>query len=57
MKNNFITQHDIRKIEIAQGDDCITGCQFNYNSFDNYYKMTGIVLCKQQALAADPKSS
>ena len=56
IKNNLITYDNIRKIEIAQGDDYTTGCVLDYNYFNNYYKMIAIDLSEQQTLDADPKA-
>ena len=41
---------------IGQGDDYTTDCLLDYNYFNNYYKMVGIDLRKQQELDADPKT-
>ena len=56
VKNNFITNDNIRKMATGQGDDCTTGCLLDYNYFNNYYKMIAIDLSKQQELDADPKT-
>ena len=56
VKNNLIAYDKIRKIEIAQGDDCTTGCVLDYNYFHKYYKMIAIDLIKQQTLDSDPKA-
>ena len=34
----------------------MNGCLFDYNYFNNYYKMIPIDLSKQQALDVDPKT-
>ena len=47
VKNNLIT---------GLGNDYMNGCLFDYNYFNNYYKMIPIDLSKQQALDADPKT-
>ena len=54
--NNLIAYDNIRKIATCQGDDYTTGCLFDYNFFNNYYKMIAIDLCKQQALDAGPNT-
>ena len=40
----------------GQADDYTTGCLLDYNYFNNYYKMIGIDLTKQEALDADTKA-
>ena len=45
-----------RKIAIDLGDNYTTGCQLDYNQFNNYYKMIAIDFRKQQALDANPKA-
>ena len=56
IKNDKITNDNIRKIATGQGDDYTTGCLLDYAYFKNYYKMIAIDLSKQQALDADPKA-
>ena len=46
----------IQKIVTGQGDDYTTGCQLDYNYFNNYHKMIAIDLSKQQEHDADPKA-
>ena len=54
VKNDKVTQDNIRKIATGQGDDCTTGCLLDYIYFKKYYKMIAVDLSKQQALDADP---
>ena len=56
VKNNWRTYDSIRKNAIGQADDYTTGCLLDYNYFNNYYKMIGIDLTKQEALDADTKA-
>ena len=56
IKNNKITNDNIRKIAICQGDDYTTGCLLDYSYFANTYKMIAVDLSKQQALDADPRA-
>ena len=56
MKNNKITDDNIRKIATGQGDDYATGCWLDYPYFANTYKMIAVDLSKQQALDADPRA-
>ena len=56
VRNNLITQDNIRKISTERGDNYATGCLMDYNYFKSYYKMIAIDLSKQQALDADPRA-
>ena len=56
VKNDKVTNENIRKIAIYQRDDFKTGCLLDYTSFKKYYKMIAINLSKQQELDADPKA-
>ena len=56
VKNKLRTYDNIRKIATGQGDDYTTGCQLDYNYFNNYNKVIGIDLSNQQALDVDPKA-
>ena len=56
IKNNKVTQENIRKIATGQGDDYTTGYLLNYQYIKDYYKMISTDLSKQQALDADPHS-
>ena len=56
IKNNKITNENIRKIATGQGDDYITGCLLYYPHFKDSYKNIAIDLSKQQALDADPRA-
>ena len=45
LKSSVRTYDNIRKITTGQGVDYTTGClfnYFNYNCFNNYYKMIAI---------------
>ena len=54
VKNNKVTNENIRKIVTGQGDDYTTGCLLDYPYFKDSYKMIALDLSKQQALDADP---
>ena len=56
VKNNNVTNENIRKTDTGQGDDYTTGYLFDYIYFKNYYKIIVVDLSKQQALDADPKA-
>ena len=56
VRNDKVTNENIRKIATGQGDDYTTGCLLDYIYFKNYYKMIAVDLSKQQALDADPKA-
>ena len=56
IRNNLITNDNVRKFATGQGDDCATGCLLDYHDFNQYYKMIAIDLGKQQTLDADPKT-
>ena len=56
IKNNKVTNDNIRKIDIGQGDDNTTGCLLDYLYFRNTYKMIAVDLSRQQALDADPRA-
>ena len=51
-----ITNDNIRKIAIGQGDDYTTGFLLDYSYFANNYKMIAVDLSKQQAIDADPRA-
>ena len=53
VKHNLMTYDNIRKTAVGQGDDYTTGFLFDYNYFNNYYKMIAINLSKEQTLDAD----
>ena len=55
INNGFKTYENIRKIATVQGDDCITGCLFEYLCLKEDYKMIEIDLSKQRALDAGPR--
>ena len=44
LKNNKVTNENIRKIATGQGDDYTTGCLLGYIYFKNYYKMIAVDL-------------
>ena len=48
-----MTYDNIRKTAVGQRDDYTTGFLFDYNYFNNYYKMIAINLSKEQTLDAD----
>ena len=56
IKNNKITDKNIRKIATGQGDDYTTGCLLDHIYFRDYYKMIVVNLSKQQALNFYPKA-
>ena len=56
VKNDKVTNENIRKTSTGQGDDYTTGCLLDYTYFKKYQKMIAIDLSKQQALDADLKS-
>ena len=56
VKNNKVTNGNIRKIATGQGDDYTTGYLFDYIYFKSYYKIIVVDLSKQQTLDADPKA-
>ena len=47
IKNDKVTEENIRKNAIGQRDDCATGCLFDYTYFKKYYKMIAVDLSKQ----------
>ena len=42
VKNNKVTNENIRKIAIGQGDHCTTGCLLDDTYFKKYYKMIAV---------------
>ena len=56
VKNDKVTNENIRKMSTGQGDNYTTGCLLDYTYFKKYYKMIVVELSKQQVLEADPKS-
>ena len=46
VKNDKITNENIRKVGIGPGDDYTTGCLLDYIYIKNYYKMIAIDLSK-----------
>ena len=57
VKGDMRTFDNIKKIVICQGDDQTTGFLLDHNYFNNYFKMTAIVLSKQQEFDTDPKAT
>ena len=49
VKNNFRTHDNIKKIGTGQWHDHTTGCLWDYNCLNEYYKMVAKHLRKQQA--------
>ena len=56
VKNNKITNENIRKIATGRGDVYTTGCLLDYAYFRDIYKIIATDLSKQQALDADLKA-
>ena len=56
VKNDRVTNENIRKIATGQGDDYTTGCLLEYIYFKYYYKTIAVDLSQQQELDADPKA-
>ena len=56
VKNNKITNENIRKITTGREDDYTTGCLLGYAYFRDIYKIIATDLSKQQALDADLKA-
>ena len=56
IKNDQITYDNIQKISFGQGDGYRIGCLLDYPYFKGHYKLTEIVLSKQQKLDVDPKA-
>ena len=47
IKNNKVTNENIRKIAAGQGDDYTVGCLLDYTYFRDYQKMIVVDLSKQ----------
>ena len=56
IKNNKVTNENIRNIATGQGDDYTTGCLLDYPYFTYTYKMIAVDLSKQQPLDAYPRA-
>ena len=56
IKNDKVTNENIRKIATGQGDDYTTDCLLDYSYFADTYKMIAVDLSRQQALDADPRA-
>ena len=55
IKNNKVTNENIRKIAAGQGDDYTIGCLLDYTYFRDYQKMIVVDFSKQQVLDGDGK--
>ena len=55
IKSDKIIYESIRKIATCQGDDYTTVKLLDYAYFKDYYKMTAMVLSKQEALDGDAR--
>ena len=56
IKNNKVSNENIRKHATSQGDEYKTRCLLEYIFFKFYYKMNVVDLSKQQALDADSRA-
>ena len=56
IRNNKVTNENIRKIATGEGDDYATGCLLDYPYFLDIYKMIAVDLSKIQALDSDPRA-
>ena len=56
IKNNLITDQNIRKIATVQGEDYATVCLLGYGYLKNYYRMIAIDLSNTQEVDSDPKA-
>ena len=56
VKNNKVTNENIRTIATGQGNDYTTSCLLDYIYSKNYYEMIVADLRRQQALDADPNA-
>ena len=56
IKNNKVTNENIRKIATGKGDHYTNGFLLDYSHFLDTYKMIAVDLSKQQALDADPRA-
>ena len=56
IKNNLITDQNIRKIATVQGEDYATVCLLDYGYLKNYYRIIAIDLSHTQELDSDPKA-
>ena len=56
IQSDLDANDNIRNIETGRGNDCTTGCLFDYPYFKKYYKLIAIDLSKQQKLDSDPKA-
>ena len=64
-EKNFFGQHndyhvkgykEIRKLATEQGEDCTTGCVFDYEYIKNYYWLIAVDCIKGKELNTDPRS-
>ena len=56
VKNDKVTNENIKKIATGQRDDYATSSLRDYIKFKIYCKMISVDLSKQQALDADPEA-
>ena len=56
IKNNKVTNENIKKIATGRGDDYTNSCLLDYPYINDTYKMSAIDLSKQQGLDADPRA-
>ena len=68
LESNFVGVYDqpvhsdkkryekIRKLAAGQGEDCTTGCLFNYEYIKNHYRLIVVDLNRQKELDAGPKA-
>ena len=48
IKNDKVTDENIRKIATGRGDDYTTGCLLDYTYFKKYYKIIAVDLSKNK---------
>ena len=56
IKDNKVTNENIRKIAIRKEDDYTNGCLLDYPYFRDNYKMIAVDLSRQKASDADPRA-
>ena len=47
---------ELKKVMIGKGEDHATGSLFDFNYFDQHYKLVAVDLSKQKELVADPRA-
>ena len=57
IKNNKVTNENVRKIATGQRDDYATGCLLDYTYFKDSYEMILIDLSKQLVLGSDCRAT